>query len=80
MKITFGMSLDGYEPLEQENNIGVFITGPMGFLDLLETRLGLSGAWPSQSLRIIQYQKCLNEADIEEGNLFYSKSFSANID
>ncbi len=78
MKITFGMSLDGYEPPVQESNIGEYVTGPMGFLDLLETRLGLSGDFPAQPLRVIQYQKCLSEADIGEDQMFYSKSFSVD--
>ncbi len=43
MKITFGLSLDGYEPLRQEDNLGVVAIGPTGMLDLLEIRLGLSG-------------------------------------
>jgi hypothetical protein len=62
MKITFGMSLDGYEPPELHNKIGAFVTGPMGLLDLLETRLGLGGEWPVQSLRVVQYQQCLVDA------------------
>ena len=28
MKITFGMSLDGYEPPKQGNSLGVVVAGP----------------------------------------------------
>ena len=44
MNLTFGMSLDGYEPPQQDNSLGAFVTGPSGMPDLLETRLGLGGA------------------------------------
>ncbi len=76
MKVMFGMSLDGYEPPEQENTIGVFVTGPNGLLELLETRLGLGGQWSAQPLRVVQYQRCLNEAADE--TMFYSKSISVD--
>ena len=76
VKITFGMSLDGYEPPEQGNSLGAVVTGPSGMLGLLETRLGLSGEWPAQPIRVIQYQQCLEAADNAER--FYSRSL--NID
>ena len=79
MKITFGMSLDGYEPPELQNSIGSFVTGPMGLLDLLETRLGLGGEWPVQSLRVVQYQQCLVDAGAaNDTKMFYSDSLSVD--
>ena len=39
MDITFGMSLDGHESPEQGNSQGAVVTGPIGMLYLLETRL-----------------------------------------
>ena len=79
MKITFGMSLDGYEPPELENKIGAFVTGPMGLLDLLETRLGLGGEWPVQSLRVVQYQQCLADAGAaSDTKMFYSDSLGVD--
>jgi hypothetical protein len=39
MDITFGMSLDGHESPEQGNSLGAVVTGPIGMLYLLETRL-----------------------------------------
>ena len=80
MKITFGMLLDGYEPPELENSIGAFVTGPMGLLDLLETRLGLGSEWPVQPLRIAQYQQCLVDAISATKNTktFYSNSLLAD--
>ena len=74
MNITFGMSLDGYETPQQENSLGAVFTGPSGMLDLLETRLGLSGEWRAQPIRVIQYQQCLESADNAER--FYSQSLS----
>ena len=74
MNITIGMSLDGYEPPQQDNSLGAVVTGPSGMLDLLETRLGLSGEWPVQPIPVIQYQRCLVEADNAER--FYLRSLS----
>lgn len=74
MKITFGLALDGYESPEPKNSIGEFITGPSGFLEVLETRLGLGSKWPTQALRVVQYQQCLEEA-ANSKQMFYSSSF-----
>ena len=38
MNITFGMTLDGYEPPQQENSLGAVFTGPGGMLDLIIRR------------------------------------------
>ena len=37
MRITFGLSLDGYELPEPDNSLGAVVTGPSGMLELVET-------------------------------------------
>jgi hypothetical protein len=73
MNVTFGMFLDGYRPARPLSALGAVTVGPQGLLDLLETRLGLAGAWPLQPVRAVQYQHCLQRAD--DGARFYSQSF-----
>lgn len=72
MKITFGLYLDGYHSLTLEDKLGEIIVGPKGFLQVLETRMGLGGSLSLPSQRIIQYLHCLKKVD--DGNRFYSKS------
>jgi RecB family exonuclease len=73
MRVTFGMALDGYRPMAPNSSLGEVIVGPRGLLGLLEIRLGLSGVWSAQAVRVAQYQRCLKNADHE--TRFYSDSF-----
>jgi hypothetical protein len=41
MKIVFGLHLDGEHGWRPQNRLGKPVLGPLGFLNLLETRLGL---------------------------------------
>jgi RecB family exonuclease len=76
MKISFGMSLDGYQAAKPENRFGEVTTGPLGLLSILETRLGLVGIWPPQPVRVVQYLGCLQSVD--DGKRFYSESFKVD--
>lgn len=57
--ITFGLHLDGQRPASQTNALGTSLVGPLGFLNILETQLGLLALHPSLAERIVQYQDCL---------------------
>lgn len=76
MKITFGISLDGYESPYPQNTAGTVVVGPHAMLDLLETRLGLKGIWIDTPLRVVQYLQCLRECD--DGLRFYSNSIKVD--
>ena len=74
MKVTFGMELDGYESSGPTNTIGEVTVGPLGFLGILETQLGLVGNWPNEAIRVVQYLHCLKSLD--NGDRFYSRSLT----
>ena len=72
-RITFGWHLDGQRSTEPRNTLGESIVGPMGFLTLLETQLGLMARHPAQTERIVQYRICLQDLDADRR--FYHQSF-----
>lgn len=80
MKITFGISLDSpsYPQLTSGRNalIGEQRCGPLGLLQILETRLGLSGVWEPEPYRVEIYRQRLMAAD--NGTRFYSRSLKAD--
>lgn len=80
MIITFGLSLDShsYPPLISGRTAftGEMRCGPVGLLQLLETRLGLTGVWEDEPYRIEVYRQRLIAAD-NDGR-FYSKSIKAD--
>ncbi len=79
MDIVLGLDLDqtsypdalGADPAV----IGRVVLGPKGFLDVLETRLGLSRPPLSQALRIAEYQKRLTAL---AGDHFFSRSLDVD--
>ncbi|CAE6723223.1 PD-(D/E)XK nuclease family protein [Candidatus Nitrotoga fabula] len=71
--ITFGLHLDGQRTAQPKNVIGFAIVGPLGFLDILETHLGLLANRLSEASRAVQYRACLEKCDDE--NRFYHRSF-----
>ncbi len=74
MKITFGMSFDGHDPLFPKQTLGMPICGPSGFLQFLETRLGLKSKAVSPAVRVFQFRQILEEV-VAEGTTFFSESF-----
>ena len=80
MNVIFGLSLDApsYPDLLAENPavIGQVQCGPMGLLQILETRLGLVGKWETEPYRIEIYRRRLLAAD--NGERFYSRSLQAD--
>ncbi len=69
--LVFGWSLDGQRASRPTDSLGTSVVGPLGFLTILETQLGLLALHPSQAERIVQYRDCcrssiLNNALITE--------------
>lgn len=80
MKIRFGMGLNaGCWPefsQGQQAVIGEVITGPQGFIGVLETALGLVPADEPEALRIRQYMRRIQA--LPAGSRFYTKSFDSD--
>ena len=76
MKITFGLHLDGQRVLLSSNSLGDITVGPQGFLNILETQLGLLSDQPSHAERIAQYRDCLSSSD--SPLRFYHASFATD--
>jgi len=72
-RIAFGYHLDGQRPTPPVDSLGASLVGPLGFLNILETQLGLLALHPSQAERIVQYRDCLQRLDSEQR--FYHRSF-----
>ena len=73
MLITFGLRLDGEHGWRPANRLGMPVLGPLGLLNLLETRLGLLRADCAHAQRVTQYRECLKQLDTPER--FYHASF-----
>ena len=80
MKIVFGWHLDGptwpETPDGQRFVLDAAVVGPLGLLDLLETRLGLNGPGRPAALRIARYLSRLRSTD--DGRAFFSRSLAAD--
>lgn len=72
--ITFGWYLDGQRATLPVNSLGYSVVGPLGFLNILETQLGLLANHASQAERIVQFRDCLQQVDAEQR--FYHRSFA----
>jgi len=73
MLITFGLRLDGERGWRPANRLGRPVFGPLGLLNLLETRLGLLRADCAHAQRVTQYRECLKQFDTPDR--FYHASF-----
>jgi hypothetical protein len=74
MKIFFGLSLDGWEPLKSPQCLDELACGQSGFLDLLEVRMGLKTNAVPLSQRLLHYKALLEEL-AKERVPFYAESF-----
>jgi hypothetical protein len=72
MEIRFGMTLDGQKGFQPTDALGKETVGPLGFLTILETFLGLTSQPVSQSHRVLQYLELLLEGS--ETERFYTRS------
>ncbi len=75
-RITFGSYLDGQRATPPADLLGASVVGPLGFLNILETQLGLLSLHPSQAERIVQYRDCLQKLDSKQR--FYHRSFATD--
>ncbi|MDR3280390.1 MAG: PD-(D/E)XK nuclease family protein [Synergistaceae bacterium] len=76
MRVTFGMYLDGARWSDGQAALGEVRLGPRGLLDLLESRLGLSGLSVGQAKRIDEYMKRVESRDSEDA--WFHKSFAVD--
>jgi len=74
MRIVFGMHLDGVIWSNKEASIGEVMTGPMGLLRILETRLGIGMRSVHPVYRIDEYMKRLQLIDRE--SIWLHESFA----
>lgn len=75
-RITFGSHLDGQRATQPTDSLGVSVVGPLGFLNILETQMGLLADHPSQAERIVQYRDSLQKLDSPQR--FYHSSFATD--
>lgn len=76
LTITFGLHLEGQRATTPANRLGDLTVGPMGFLNILETQLGLLAEYPSPAERIVQYRDGLSQADAPAR--FYHRTFATD--
>ncbi len=76
MEITLGLVLDGDHGWRPANRLGKPVFGPLGMLNLLETRLGLLRADCAPAQRVTQYRECLKRYDTPD--CFYHASFGVD--
>jgi hypothetical protein len=74
MKITLGHALDGTELRNMGNSIGHVVCGPLRFVEILETQLGLKRKFVSEVTRVFQVVKVLEKLAANKLR-FYSGSF-----
>lgn len=74
MKIIFGMGFDGYETVLPRQTLAMPTCGPLGLLQLLETRLGLKAKIVSSAHRVVEFRQILEQVSIERPT-FYNESF-----
>ena len=74
MKISFGMGFDGYETVLPKQSLAMPVCGPLGLLQLLETRLGLKAKAVSSAHRVVEFRQILEQISIERP-AFYNESF-----
>ncbi len=73
IRVTLGLKCDGPIPETVADSLGSVTVGPLGFLSLLETQLGICGSDASFTARLIQYLACLDQVHNED--CFYHDSF-----
>jgi hypothetical protein len=74
MKITFGHALDGAQLQRVGNSMGDMVCGPLRFVEILETQLGLKQKAVSEITRVFQFVKVLEKL-VGKKQTFYSTSF-----
>ena len=75
MHVIFGQELEGCPLPKSTHGLQKIVVGPLGFLDLLEMRLGIAPHFPNQLARIAAYRDSLAAASGNSTSRFYSRSF-----
>jgi ATP-dependent helicase/nuclease subunit B len=79
MDIVFGLSADGGACPDHGGGpagaLGQPVTGPVGLIDLLETKLGIGGPPAAQVVRIAHFQACLEALD---DKYFWTRSLAVD--
>jgi hypothetical protein len=75
MHVIFGMDLDAFQGPSANHRFNAPVVGPSGFLDLLETHLGLSAPLQSKAHRTAVYLACLQRF---RSGRFYENSLAAD--
>lgn len=73
MKVELGLKFDGYSPVYPRHSIAESVCGPLGFLDLLETRLGLKVRAVAPAQRVFQFRQALEK--VTDCPRFFRDSF-----
>ena len=76
LHVTLGIKCDGPVPGPVPDSLGQVTAGPMGFLSVLETQLGIPASEVSFTARLIQYLACLDQ--VNNRDRFYHDSFTAD--
>ena len=84
MKLIFNPFYDQplYTGVDEGCSLREKYVGPLGILDQLELRAGLSRLYPSQTTRVLNYCEALNQCgkdSAEPDSLFYWKSFGVDM-
>ena len=76
MLIRFGLHYDGLQPQRPHTALGAVTLGPLGFLNVLETQLGLAPPEATSADVLMAYRACLAECD--RADRFYHASFAVD--
>ena len=76
MKVRFGLHRDGLHPDPATDCVGEITVGPLGFLRLLESDLGLAPVAVHPAEEVALYRGCL--AELDDLARFYHASFSVD--
>ena len=76
VSVTLALKADGAVPEPVKDTLGEITVGPHGFLNLLETQLGIPSADVSFTSRLIQYLACID--GVNHPGAFYHNSYTAD--
>jgi ATP-dependent helicase/nuclease subunit B len=76
IEVTLAIKGDGALPEYSADALGAVTVGPLGFLGLLEARLGIPSRDTSFTTRLIQYLGCIDQLDHTQA--FYHVSYEAD--
>jgi len=76
VKVTLGLKADGSPPQPVKNTVGEVTVGPLGFLNLMETQLGIPATDTPFTTRLIQYLACIDRSN--HPGAFYHASYAAD--